>query len=113
MTSRGFDFLAGADMIMSQIVQYNDWLEEECDNLAREGLRTLVVAKKSLSEEMYAEFQTRLHKAKVAMQDRQERISEVLMSLEKDLELVCLTGTCRAHSQDHPLFESADAADLP
>lgn len=79
-------------MIMSQIVQYNDWLEEECDNLAREGLRTLVVAKKSLTEEMYAEFQTRLHKAKVAMQDRQERVNEVLMSLEKDLELVCLTG---------------------
>lgn len=79
-------------MIMSQIVQYNDWLEEECDNLAREGLRTLVVAKKELSEEMFAEFQTRLHKAKVAMQDRQDRVNEVLMSLEKDLELVCLTG---------------------
>ncbi|XP_022661121.1 probable phospholipid-transporting ATPase IIA isoform X2 [Varroa jacobsoni] len=84
--------MKGADMIMSQIVQYNDWLEEECDNLAREGLRTLVVAKKELSEEMFAEFQTRLHKAKVAMQDRQDRVNEVLMSLEKDLELVCLTG---------------------
>jgi len=31
----------------------------QCDNMAREGLRTLVVAKKSLTEEQYADFEVR------------------------------------------------------
>jgi phospholipid-translocating ATPase len=31
-------------------------------------------------------------KAKLSMQDRNQRIQNVLESLEKDLELLCLTG---------------------
>ena len=38
--------MKGADTVMSSIVQYNDWLLEEVDNMAREGLRILVVARK-------------------------------------------------------------------
>ncbi len=30
-------YMKGADTVMSRIVQYNDWLEEECGNMAREG----------------------------------------------------------------------------
>lgn len=30
-------YLKGADVVMTNIVQYNDWLMEKCDNLAREG----------------------------------------------------------------------------
>lgn len=52
-------YLKGADVVMSGIVQYNDWLEEECGNMAREGLRTLVVAKKNLTEEQYFDFEAR------------------------------------------------------
>lgn len=47
---------------MSAIVQYNDWLEEECGNMAREGLRTLVVAKKTLSEEHYQDFEVNFNR---------------------------------------------------
>lgn len=50
-------YLKGADVVMSKIVQYTDWMEEECGNMAREGLRTLVVAKKHLTEEQYQEFE--------------------------------------------------------
>lgn len=50
-------YLKGADVVMTSIVQYNDWLNEECGNLAREGLRTLVVAKKSLTTEQYNDFE--------------------------------------------------------
>uniref|UniRef100_A0A6I8R2I6 Phospholipid-transporting ATPase n=1 Tax=Xenopus tropicalis TaxID=8364 RepID=A0A6I8R2I6_XENTR len=50
-------YMKGADVAMATIVQYNDWLDEECGNMAREGLRTLVVAKKSLSEEQYQDFE--------------------------------------------------------
>lgn len=30
--------MKGADTVMSAMVQYNDWLEEECSNMAREGV---------------------------------------------------------------------------
>lgn len=42
---------------MTNIVQYNDWLIEECGNLAREGLRTLVVAKRNLTLDQYKDFE--------------------------------------------------------
>ena len=75
-------YMKGADVVMTSKVQYNDWVEEEvciwdvcmgclctwytwivsfvapqCGNMAREGLRTLVVGKKVLSEEQYASFE--------------------------------------------------------
>ena len=30
-------YMKGADVVMASIVQFNDWLEEEVDNMAREG----------------------------------------------------------------------------
>ncbi|ORY95841.1 aminophospholipid-transporting P-type ATPase [Syncephalastrum racemosum] len=83
----------GADVVMSGIVQYNDWLDEECGNMAREGLRTLVVARKRLSEEMYEDFRAKFHEAEVTIHDRNARKQEVIESvLESDLELLGLTG---------------------
>ncbi|OAD71393.1 hypothetical protein PHYBLDRAFT_31637 [Phycomyces blakesleeanus NRRL 1555(-)] len=83
----------GADSVMTSIVQYNDWLEEECGNMAREGLRTLVVAKKKLSEEAYEEFRKKYHEAEVALLDRNGRKQAVVENLlETDLELLGLTG---------------------
>lgn len=50
-------YLKGADVVMAGIVQYNDWLNEESGNMAREGLRTLVVAKKVLTDDQYNDFE--------------------------------------------------------
>lgn len=50
-------YMKGADVVMAGIVQYNDWLNEESGNMAREGLRTLVVAKKVLSDDQYNDFE--------------------------------------------------------
>lgn len=85
-------YMKGADVVMQTIVQYNDWLEEECGNMAREGLRTLVVAKKILTEEQYQEFDNRYHQAKMSIQDRNTKVQGVIESLERDMELLCLTG---------------------
>ncbi|KAI9320159.1 hypothetical protein BX666DRAFT_2018188 [Dichotomocladium elegans] len=83
----------GADVVMSTIVQYNDWLEEECGNMAREGLRTLVIAKKRLSPDMYEEFRSRYHEAELSIHDRNAcKQSVVEEILESDLELLGLTG---------------------
>ena len=42
---------------MSSIVMFADWLDEAVGNMAREGQRTLVVAKKKLTEEQYLDFE--------------------------------------------------------
>ena len=58
-TGQATFYLKGADAILAPMVRYNDWLEEECGNMAREGLRTLVVARKYLSEPMVNDFLSR------------------------------------------------------
>ncbi|XP_054020140.1 probable phospholipid-transporting ATPase IIB isoform X3 [Dryobates pubescens] len=85
-------YMKGADVAMAGIVQYNDWLEEECGNMAREGLRTLVVAKKSLTEEQYQDFESRYNQAKLSLHDRSLKVAAVVESLEREMELLCLTG---------------------
>lgn len=85
-------YMKGADTVMSSIVQYNDWLEEECGNMAREGFRTLVVAKKILTEDQYQDFEHRYTQAKLNIADRANKVMDVQRTLEHDLELLCLTG---------------------
>nr|XP_014347728.1 PREDICTED: probable phospholipid-transporting ATPase IIA isoform X2 [Latimeria chalumnae] len=85
-------YMKGADVAMASIVQYNDWLEEECGNMAREGLRVLVVAKKYLTEEQYQDFETRYIQAKLSVHDRSLKVATVIESLEMEMELLCLTG---------------------
>lgn len=83
----------GADVVMAKIVLRNDWLEEETANMAREGLRTLVMARKRLSAQMYAEFKERHHEASVRLDNRSEAMSAIVSEyLERDLELLGLTG---------------------
>ena len=83
----------GADVVMARIVQRNDWLEEECANMAREGMRTLVIGKKRMSEQHYAMFKERYHSASIQLQNRNEAMAEVVAEyLEHDLELLGLTG---------------------
>lgn len=83
----------GADVVMAGIVQRNDWLEEECANMAREGLRTLVIGKKRLSEQAYNAFKERHYAASVQLQDRNEAMATAVSNfLERDLELLGLTG---------------------
>jgi phospholipid-translocating ATPase len=83
----------GADVVMAKIVQKNDWLDEECGNMAREGLRTLVVGRKRLSQEHYRRFDMRHREAQLDMADRNTAVADVIASeLELELELLALTG---------------------
>jgi phospholipid-translocating ATPase len=83
----------GADVVMVKIVQKNDWLEEETANMAREGLRTLVMARKRLSSSLYSEFKAAYHQASISLEGRNEAMASVVEKyLEHDLELLGLTG---------------------
>jgi len=85
-------YMKGADTVMSPIVQYNDWLTEEVDNMAREGLRTLVVAVKTLSEDQYSDFDQRFTAAKLSVVNRAAQVAAVVESLQRDMTLLCVTG---------------------
>ena len=84
----------GADTIMSRLVQKNDWLDEECGNMAREGLRTLVLGRKKLSESAWLDFDRRYKAAQlVAGEGRAVAMAKAISEcLENELELLALTG---------------------
>ena len=83
----------GADTVMTSIVVANDWLDEETANMAREGLRTLVVGRKRLSIQQYQEFSSRYKEASVTIQGRDGAVAQVVSQyLERDLELLGVTG---------------------
>ncbi|KAH7117621.1 phospholipid-translocating P-type ATPase-like protein [Dendryphion nanum] len=83
----------GADTVMMDIVAANDWLEEETSNMAREGLRTLVVGRKKLSAQNYRDFTTEHVQASLALHNRDNAVADVVKKyLEHDLELLGVTG---------------------
>jgi len=83
----------GADVVMARIVAQNDWLEEECGNMAREGLRTLVVARKRLTEQSYGAFERAYKAARIQVDNRNEAMARAVSEhLEQQLELLGLTG---------------------
>jgi phospholipid-translocating ATPase len=83
----------GADTVMTSIVASNDWLDEECGNMAREGLRTLVIGRKRLSGQRYQEFSSRYKSASLLLQNRDTEMENVVQEyLENDLELLGVTG---------------------
>jgi phospholipid-translocating ATPase len=78
---------------MASIVAANDWLDEETANMAREGLRTLVVGRKKLSAQTYQDFFDKHIQACLALSNRDAAIANVVTSyLENDLELLGVTG---------------------
>ncbi len=85
-------YMKGADVVMSKIVNENDWLDEECGNMAREGLRTLVFGMKKLSEEEYESFSAKLKAAKTEIVDRDVKVTRVIEELERGLDLLALSG---------------------
>ncbi|KAK6463260.1 ATPase that leads to neomycin-resistant protein when overexpressed [Scheffersomyces coipomensis] len=83
----------GADTVMANIVNNNDWLDEETGNMAREGLRTLVIGRKRLTKNSYQDFVEEYTKASISMRDRDLIMQRVIgQYLEQDLELLGLTG---------------------
>lgn len=85
--------MKGAENVMSTKLNHpSDWLDEEVENLARVGLRTLVVAMKELSQEEYDVFARKYHSARTLIQNRDEEINSVVWGLEDGVELVGLTG---------------------
>ena len=87
-------YIKGADFIMKTLVPEvkTGFLMDECDDLSREGLRTLVYGFKILSEESYKEWAQLYAEASVSLTRRDELQWEAVDELEKGVQFLCVTG---------------------
>ncbi|KAI0019903.1 phospholipid-translocating P-type ATPase [Xylariomycetidae sp. FL0641] len=87
-------FCKGADSIIYSRLKRGEQAElrkttaEHLEMFAREGLRTLCIAERTLTEEQYLEWRTEHDKAATALQDRDEKLEEVADKIERDLTLL-------------------------
>lgn len=87
-------YVKGADVAVAPLVNPTDWLDEECGNMAREGLRTLVYARRVLGEADLAGLAADLAAARQAVTaaDRSAAVATAQRRLEVGLTVVALTG---------------------
>ena len=62
------------------------------DLYATEGLRTLVLAKRSLNKDVFKEWSTRYHEASISMIERENKMEALQSEIENELELVGATA---------------------
>ncbi|KAG0416868.1 putative phospholipid-transporting ATPase IIB, partial [Dictyocoela roeselum] len=91
-TGEIFFFLKGADSVMKPLVKQNDWLEEEIDNMARDGLRTLVIGRKKMSEDDLRVFSEKYTLAQLEVVNRSQEMQRVISELERELDILGITG---------------------
>ena len=93
-TDRLIFYLKGADTVMKNKVPevQRGFLLDECENLAREGLRTLVITQKYLSANEYKEWNKLFIEASSVLEDREATIRKVVDQLEADMEFLGITG---------------------
>ncbi|XP_026484609.2 probable phospholipid-transporting ATPase IIB [Vanessa tameamea] len=84
-------YVKGADVALSKLLN-SSWLSAECTKLAAEGLRTLVVAKKTLTKNEYLEFESEYKEARLSVTARAERTAACVARLQRGLALLALTG---------------------
>ena len=71
--------------------QQIDFIEEETEQLAIDGLRTLVFAQKVVTEEDYSAWRVKYNQAKLRKNWKQE-VVKTLIFFEKQMEFLGLTG---------------------
>ncbi|KAL1626826.1 phospholipid transporting ATPase [Neofusicoccum ribis] len=87
-------FCKGADSIIYSRLRRGEQSElrrttaEHLEMFAREGLRTLCIAEKELTEQEYQEWNLRHEAAAASVTDRDEKLEEVADSIERDLMLL-------------------------
>ena len=71
---------------------YRGYIQDQCDSLAREGLRTLVITQRQLKVEEYQDWSLEYEEACNLLKDRHSETQRVMGKLEKEMDLVGITG---------------------
>lgn len=88
-------YLKGADTVMRQFVtdqQKRSFIDEECKDLAMEGLRTLVISQKVLKNEEFEDWIKRYEEANTKLEGGKEMVEKCVSELEANVEFLGITG---------------------
>jgi phospholipid-translocating ATPase len=87
-------YLKGAESVMEKFVkeEYKSYIKENAENLAGIGLRTLVLTQKIISENFYEKWNQEYIEAKTSLDNRKEKIIQVMSKLEKNMDFLAVTG---------------------
>ncbi|OII71810.1 uncharacterized protein cubi_00618 [Cryptosporidium ubiquitum] len=98
-------FCKGAESVMIELLRQkgSGWLMEECTNLARLGLRTLVFSYKVISKEEYETFNNVYSYPCTSLLQRDKNLKISRKILENNMELLGLTGVEDKLQIDVPL----------
>ena len=66
--------------------------QEHLDKFATEGLRTLVLGVRELSQEQFDDWKADHHQAAIAIENREEKLDAVYNTIERDLTLIGATA---------------------
>ncbi|GMF47301.1 unnamed protein product [Phytophthora fragariaefolia] len=92
---RYFLYCKGADNVMiprSKVDEHTAKLDEELKRFATEGLRTLVICSKELTEEEYLAWDVKYQEAVTSLTNRDELLEEVAEQIETEMKLVGATA---------------------
>lgn len=87
-------YLKGADIVMKDMLMEvkRGYLLDKCDDLSKDGLRTLVLTQKLLKSEEYKEWEEKYSRAQNSMTKREEKIAEAIGNLEKNMTYLGVAG---------------------
>jgi len=93
-TNKILFYLKGAEVKLEKKVfqDYAPIIKESAEELAMDGLRTLVITQKELSEEEYQNWEQKYNEARLSMEDREKKIQKVIHELEKNMYLLGISG---------------------
>jgi phospholipid-translocating ATPase len=97
-------YLKGAEVVLEKKVRPEQRisLTESCEQLAQDGLRTLVISQKELTEQEFTEFSKRFKEARASLGDREALVQQVIEAVEDGMEFLAVTGV-EDRLQDHVL----------
>lgn len=88
-------YIKGADNVMFSRLRKGEDIEgitEAVKRYGNEGLRTLIIAKRTISEAEYARWSKTFHEAATAIQGREKKLERAGELIEKDLEILGATA---------------------
>ena len=108
-----FIVVKGSDASVTSMCPPSEWLDEVVGNLAREGLRTLVFAYKSLDETELQSFLIDFHNASNSIVNRSENILNSFSQISTNMELLGVTGVEDRLQENVPeTLEALEAAKI-
>ncbi|KAM4695931.1 phospholipid-transporting ATPase IG [Rhinophrynus dorsalis] len=114
-TGKIFLFCKGADSSMFHRVAHDEVerIKVHVEQNALDGYRTLCVAYKELNQEDYDNINKQLDEAKIALQDREEKLARVFDDIEADMHLLGATAVeDRLQEQAAETIEALHAAGM-